>query len=428
MITRIEAYNYRCFSTLAVDVDRYQVLAGSNGSGKSTLLDIPILLGDLLRADRIADAFLRVTPQHATARASSFAELRHRGLEEDLVFSIEAELPQDIREVFLDASVARSRRPPPTHARYEVRLGVFNRGLEVNEEYLFLYPAEYPPERGVPLQGRSAGGRSRPASTWRRVLDRPDGRQTKLTAETTIRGPRLLFTIEPEQLALASIPADSSQFPAARWVIELLRQRAVFYDPNWDVLRRAAAPGNPIELLPDARNAPWLALELSRTEPDRFRFWIDHVRTALPQVTDIGVHERDDDHFAYFSVGYTGGYRVTSSGLSDGTLRILALSLLPYLPAEALPTLMVTEEPENGIHPQAIETVVQSLSSVQDCQVWLSTHSPIVLSKTDLGDVLAARIADDGAAEVVVGTKHPRLRDWRGSLDLGSLFASGVLS
>ena len=48
MISRIEAYRYRCFSKLAVELGAYNVLAGANGSGKTTLLDIPVLLGDLL--------------------------------------------------------------------------------------------------------------------------------------------------------------------------------------------------------------------------------------------------------------------------------------------------------------------------------------------------------------------------------------------
>lgn len=38
------------------------------------------------------------------------------------------------------------------------------------------------------------------------------------------------------------------------------------------------------------------------------------------------------------------------------------------------------EEPENGIHPRAVETVLQSLSSVYNAQVLLATHSPVILS------------------------------------------------
>jgi hypothetical protein len=33
----------------------------------------------------------------------------------------------------------------------------------------------------------------------------------------------------------------------------------------------------------------------------------------------------------------------------------------------------------------------------------------------------------DGATDVVPGSEHPRLREWRGSLDLGALLAAGVL-
>ena len=152
------------------------------------------------------------------------------------------------------------------------------------------------------------------------------------------------------------------------------------------------------------------------------------MRTALPQVKAIRVHEREEDHFAYFSVEYEGGYLVTSSGLSDGTLKILAITLLPFLDDEVMPGLLVTEEPENGIHPQAIETALESLSMLYESQVLVSTHSPIVLAQTKLRDVLATRLEKDGSVTVVPGDKHPRLRDWRGTIDIGSLFAAGVLS
>lgn len=88
----------------------------------------------------------------------------------------------------------------------------------------------------------------------------------------------------------------------------------------------------------------------------------------------------------------------------------------------------MTEEPENGIHPRAIETVAQSLSRLHYSQVWVSTYSPIVLAHTDLPDILATRLDSDGSVSVVAGDKHPRLREWQGTLDIGAMFAAGVLS
>jgi len=85
------------------------------------------------------------------------------------------------------------------------------------------------------------------------------------------------------------------------------------------------------------------------------------------------------------------------------------------------------EEPENGIHPRAVETVFQSLSSVYGAQVLLATHSPVILSLAKPEQVLCFAKTEDGATDIVSGSDHPRLRTWRGETDLGTLFASGVL-
>jgi hypothetical protein len=122
---------------------------------------------------------------------------------------------------------------------------------------------------------------------------------------------------------------------------------------------------------------------------------------------------------------YEGGYTVTSSGLSEGTLRILALTILPYL--SPTPKLLCVEKPETHIHPKAMEIVLQSLSSMYNSQVWISTHSPIALAHTDLKSVIVMHGSHEGNAVAIPGLEHPRLQDWQGSIDLGSLFAAGVL-
>lgn len=404
MITRIQAVNYRCFRHLDVQTGAYQVLAGANGSGKSTLLDIPVLLGALVTADRAVDAFLQAA-QGVPARATALRELLHGGVDAEIVLAVEAVLPREVVTALSRGSLATARRPPE-RLRYELRLDVSDTDVQVVGEECTLLGADPEPVR---------------------VVERGRG-FARLTTETTSRPLDLTVRPRPQQLVLGSIPADDDLFPATRWFLGALRERTVCYAPDWTRLREAAPPGDAPQLRSDARNTPWLARGVRDADPATFARWIDHVRTALPQIVDIDFLERDGDHRLYFVVTYSGGHRVTSYGLSDGTVRILALSLLPYLPPDALPALLLTEEPENGIHPQAIETVLASLRAVRGPQVWISTHSPIVLAQTALSDVLVARLGEDGAAEVVSGTDHPRLRDWQGGLDLGTLFASGVLA
>ncbi|MEU9791893.1 AAA family ATPase [Streptomyces sparsogenes] len=427
MITRIEAYQYRCFRALAVDLGQFQVLAGPNGAGKTTLLDIPGLLGDLLRPRQtVADAFLVPQDNASVPRAHTLRELVHCDRGDTFTLTVEAQLPDELAREF----AAETAGPyPPTHLRYEVSLEIFNDTLQVAEEYLLLFNEHRNrPLLGSTLQGRPTGTNRMPAHReWRYVVRRERGDDPYFRPELPRKAPGATRRVPADQLALATLPQDRDQYPAALWFIELVQQNAVSYAPDWGVLRKASPPGD--RLLPlrdDGRNVPWLALGLREHDPDSYQAWVEHVQTALPQIATVDVRVRDEDRYAYFDVQYEGGHRVTSSGLSDGTLRVLALTLLPYLPEP--PRILVTEEPENGIHPRAIETVVQSLASMYDTQVWVSTHSPLVLAHVDLSDVLAARLNGDGQVTVVPGDQHPRLKDWQGALDIGTLFAAGVLS
>lgn len=444
MITRLEATRYRCFEHLGVDVGDFRVLVGANGSGKTTLLDLPVLFGDLLRATNVSAPFMERRPE-LPPRASNLNELVFAGRGSDFSMAVEARLPEVVQSKVLEGMFTRKRtersrqalredrRHWPTHIRYEIGLRIgADQSLQVAYEYLFMFPESAAPDR------RQAGFHGVVAASkkhWHLTLKREIGYESEFTPETpqaTVAKVGLPETL----LAMPRVLFESEAgYPAARWLHGLLTTDAVFLEPNWSAMRQASPPGQPKVITANGRNIPWLALELRREgapegapvdfRSERYADWIAHVQTALPQVTDIDVREREDDHHAYFLVSYKGNFKVPSAGLSDGTLRVLTLTLLPYLSKH--PAILVTEEPENGIHPRAIEAVLQSLSSMYDSQVWVSSHSPVVLASAKLDQLMCARLASEGGVEMVAGTGHPRLQEWRGGIDLGSLFAAGVL-
>lgn len=444
MITRLEATRYRCFERLGVDVGDFRVLVGANGSGKTTLLDLPVLFGDLLRANNVSAPFMERRPE-LPPRAGSLNELVFAGRGSDFSLAVEARLPDAVQSKVLEGMFARKRtersrqalqedrRHWPTHIRYEIGLRIgADQALQVAYEYLFMFPESNGPDR------RQAGFHGVVASNkkhWHLTLKREIGYESEFTPETPQANVAKVGLPET-LLAMPRVLFESEAgYPAARWLHGLLTTDAVFLEPNWSAMRQASPPGQPKVITANGRNIPWLALELKREgasdgapvdfRSERYTDWIAHVQTALPQVTDIDVREREDDHHAYFVISYKGDFKVPSPGLSDGTLRILTLTLLPYLSQH--PAILVTEEPENGIHPRAIEAVLQSLSSMYDSQVWVSSHSPVVLARAKLDQLLCARLAAEGGVEMVAGTNHPRLQEWRGGIDLGSLFAAGVL-
>ncbi|MBP2847941.1 methylation-associated defense system AAA family ATPase MAD3 [Dickeya oryzae] len=444
MITRLEATRYRCFERLGVDVGDFRVLVGANGSGKTTLLDLPVLLGDLLRANNISAPFMERRPE-LPPRAGSLNELVFAGRGSDFSLAVEARLPEAVQSKVLEGLFAskrtersrqalqEDRRQWPTHIRYEIGLRIgADQSLLVAYEYLFLFPEDDGPDR---RQAGFHGATAASKKLWHLTLKREIGYESEFKPETP-HAKAVKVGLPETLLAMPRVLFESEVgYPAARWLHSLLTTDAVFLEPNWSAMRQASPPGQPKVITANGRNIPWLTLELKREgapegaladyRSERYADWIAHVQTALPQVTDIEVREREDDHHAYFVVSYKGDFKVPSPGLSDGTLRILTLTLLPYLSKQ--PAILVTEEPENGIHPRAIEAVLQSLSSMYDSQVWVSSHSPVVLARAKLDQLLCARLASEGGVEMVAGTDHPRLQEWRGGIDLGSLFAAGVL-
>ncbi len=145
----------------------------------------------------------------------------------------------------------------------------------------------------------------------------------------------------------------------------------------------------------------------------------------MPDIENLLTIERNDDKHRYLVIRYKGGLEVPSWVASDGTLRLLALTLPAYL--SDFEGVYLIEEPENGIHPRAVETMFQSLSSVYDAQILLATHSPVILSVGEARDVLCFAKTEQGSTDIVSGDNHPALKEWRGETNLGVLFAGGVL-
>lgn len=233
-----------------------------------------------------------------------------------------------------------------------------------------------------------------------------------------------LFRLGPRRSALANLPEDEEKFPSAIWFRRLLLEGVQRLTLNSKMLRQPSPPASPRRFLPDGSNLPWVVKNMEDKAPDRLQEWIRHVRTALPDLRGIRTVEREEDRHRYIVLDYETDLHACSWQVSDGTLRMLALTVLAYIPD--LGGVYLVEEPENGIHPRAVETVFQSLSSVYGAQVLLATHSPVLLSLAAPDQVLCfARY--EGATDIVRGSEHPRLSEWRGETDLGTLFASGVL-
>ena len=429
MITRIEAYRYRCFQKLDLELEQFQVFAGSNGSGKTTLLDIPALLGDMVSVTNINDAFFTPVNGRSRSRAEEAKELVHKLRGDDFTLAIEVKLPQSIIDLLVRNSASgwikkfQDENKRPDTIRYELALRIQNENLIVSEEHLLIFPDnQYRPDHGAGLVGN---GELPTSKSWCRSISRSWGEQTRYETEYHTGTKSVLkFGLREHQLALSSIPADNELYPAALWLQEYLLEGAFCYEPQWGAMRLATSPRDKNCFKADGSSLAWQVYHLQENEVESLESWQELVTMTLPNITKIEAKKREDDGYCYLVATYKNEMQVPSMSLSHGTLHILSLTIIPFI--ENAPKLLTLEEPENGIHPQAIHSVLEALQLTENTQLWLSTHSPSVLANTDLENIITMRIGSAGETEVLKGKDHPRLKDWKNEISLGTLFAAGA--
>jgi predicted ATPase len=421
MFSLLEAKNFKSLRYIQQSLDGFHVLIGPNATGKSTFLDMIKFVSDIV-ANGLDTAIQE--------RVAFFEELTFAGKGGDVEFGIEVMLPASVRHLFNGKKFDR--------IRYELRIGVADGQNCIKDERVILMASGAKFESGEPIQrtlfpmiksmeGTLITERYKPKH-FKRVISKGQGGNDNFyneLVEGSGKGWLPSFKLGPKRSALGNLPEDETKFPASTWLKSYLQQGVQLFVLNSLLIRRPSPPGQSTKFRTDGSNLPWVVDNLRKDEV-RFQRWIEHVKTALPDVVDVATIEREEDRHRYLKIKYNNGIEVPSWLVSDGTLRLLALTIPAYI--QNLSGSFLIEEPENGIHPKAIECVYQSLSSVYSSQILLASHSPIILSMIEPGQLLCFGKTTDGATDIVSGIHHPKLREWKGNPNLSLLFASGILS
>ncbi|MCY4342245.1 MAG: AAA family ATPase [Gammaproteobacteria bacterium] len=113
---------------------------------------------------------------------------------------------------------------------------------------------------------------------------------------------------------------------------------------------------------------------------------------------------------------------VLASGASDGVLQLLLILIALFSEGEREAVLLL-DEPEIALHPWAIAVLAQAVqhaASEWRKQVLIATHSPVLISQFEPGDILVARM-EEGRAH------FDRLSEIEGIGDLLEQYATGAL-
>ena len=332
LVQSITLRRFRSLRDAVVKLDNPTFLVGPNGAGKSNFVDAFAFLAEAMVSPLPAVFDRRGGVATVTHRTSS------RGRRPDLGIRVDL---KDLNEATEGASYA-----------FELR-AVRDHGFKVVQEQC--------------------------------VVVRKDGSKDWFVRyEQEFESSRRSLDPEPTEDALIlPLVGGHRRFRA---VHQYLAEMAVYrIDPA--VLREMQDPDDGARLRPDGKNAASVLREIwSRGEDDGERL-CEILASIVPHTVGVNPKRRGNKLALEFvqDWGRSELVKLEAFGMSDGTLR--ALGLLVAVFQRSAPSVLVIEEPEATMHPDALGAVLDLLRHAgRSTHVIVTTHSPEALDAKWIGN------------------------------------------
>jgi predicted ATPase len=238
----------------------------------------------------------------------------------------------------------------------------------------------------------------------------------------------LADAVATNELTEEEADAELSEFPSVRSYIQGWR-RYHLHDTSATAAVKSACPVDDNRYLRgDASNLAAYLYWLRNMHPADYRRIVAMVRLNAPYFEDFVLEpqrlnkktirlewkQRQSD--AYFD----------ADSLSDGTLRFIGLATLLNQPKWAMPSLIVIDEPELGLHPLAIRLLAEMLdAAAETTQILVATQSVTLLDNFLIGQVIVAD--HDGRGSQFRRLHANDYQAWLENFSLGELWEKNVL-
>jgi predicted ATPase len=181
-----------------------------------------------------------------------------------------------------------------------------------------------------------------------------------------------------------------------------------------------------LKLKPDAANLAAYLQMLNKKYPDEYSRIVDTIRFVAPFFGDF-VHREDQE---YIELEWTqqgnSDTPFKAHMLSDGTLRFICLATLLLQPTRLLPSTILIDEPELGLHPYAISILADIFKQVaEERQLIVSTQSVELVNELSPEDVIV--VDQDEGASTFKRFSQEELSEWLKEYSLGELWKRNIL-
>lgn len=396
---RLTVENFRNLRNISLPLGDLNVLVGPNGAGKTNVLEVFRFLGGIIRTD--------LEPA-----------LDDRHGFDDIVFHGGQDEPTYI-EIGLTATwTAYSSENAPD----EYRLRIID---DADEESLF---------PGIWLARRETFQFKRTENSDRRITVDGDRVTVSDTSGPDQEESTTSIGIRPLSSGLSTLPrlADDVGGTEVSAFAGRLASLRVF-DVDVPAARRASRVPRDREyrrLEDDAGNLSAFLLSLMQTQEESWRRLVADAVSVLPNLRDIRFDFLSGAALEVVVVLEEEGLRRPTqlADASYGTVRLLGLLALLYDPDP--PAITCIEEVDHGLHPQALELLVERLREASDrTQFIIATHSPALADRLKPEELIICERLPDGSSAIPALPLSEVVRIVRESegLPLGELWFSGAL-
>lgn len=177
-------------------------------------------------------------------------------------------------------------------------------------------------------------------------------------------------------------------------------------------------------LHPDGDNLAAYLYEIKNTHPKNYESIITAIQFAFPDFKDFIFRKTGENVRLLWNDIYAEHYDFPLSALSDGTLRFIALSTLLLQPNP--PKFIIIDEPELGLHPEAIGILAELIKLASAAsQLLISTQSVQLVDCFTPDDILIAE-KEHGETKITRPDTE-ELKDWLKDYTLGEIWRKNIM-
>jgi len=216
----------------------------------------------------------------------------------------------------------------------------------------------------------------------------------------------------------------------ARTVVHLLRDSSHYQFHNTSAtssLRKAWDIHDNGHLRSDGSNLAAILYRMREEDLPRYEYICAQVARVLPVFQAFELDEEYGRVLLRWRAKDTG--QVLGAHLtSDGSLRAFALITLLNLPPETLPSVLLLDEPELGLHPSAVDLVARMIRSLgEDRQVVVATQSPAFVDVFDLEQVIVVEMDGSKSHLKMLDAQDAAWVSWLEEYTVGQLWEKNAL-